>query len=131
MDLKTVLDFIDSINSADIDRLYNLMSQNHVFVDSQGNQMVGSDNMRKAWTGYFDLFPDYKIEVTDTIENDSMIIVLGYASGTYKPKHTNAAIDNHWRIPAAWKAIVEDSKIKLWQVYADNSVVIEIVNKNQ
>jgi ketosteroid isomerase-like protein len=132
MDLKIVLDFIESINSANIDRLYDLMSNDHEFIDSRGNSMVGNDNMKKAWTGYFDLFPDYKIEITDTLQNDSIIVLLGYASGTYKT--TNKNVDNnnnHWEIPASWKAIAVDKKVKLWQVYADNSVVIEIINRNK
>ena len=131
MDLRIVLDFIESINSANTDRLYDLMSNDHVFIDSRGNSMVGNDNMKKAWIGYFNLFPDYKIEITDTLQNDSIIVLLGYASGTYKTNNKNVDNNNHWKIPATWKAIVVDKKIKLWQVYADNSVVIEIINRNR
>lgn len=131
MDLKIALDFIESINSAAIDRLYDLMSNDHVFIDSQGNSTTGKDNMKKAWQGYFELFPDYKIEITDTLQNDSILVLLGYASGTYKTNTKKGDTTNHWKVPAAWKAIVVDQKIKHWQVYADNSVVIEIVNKNK
>jgi ketosteroid isomerase-like protein len=131
MDLKVVRDFIESINSANIDRIYNLMSNDHVFIDSQGNKMIGNENMKKAWSGYFGLFPDYKIEITDTLKNDSMIVLLGYASGTYNTNKKSSDNNNHWRIPASWKAIVIDGKIKHWQVYADNSVVIDIINKNK
>jgi ketosteroid isomerase-like protein len=76
MDLKIVLDFIESINSANIDSLYDLMSNDHEFIDSRGNCMVGNDNMKKAWTGYFDLFPDYKVEIKDTLQNDSNSSIL-------------------------------------------------------
>lgn len=131
MDLKIVLDFIESINSANIDRLYDLMSNDHVFIDSRGNRMVGNDNIKKAWMGYFDLFPDYKIWITDALQNDSIIVLLGYASGTYKTTNKNEDNNNHWKVPASWKAIVVDEKIKLWQVYADNSVAIEIINKDK
>src|SRR5208283_5588635 len=81
MDLEVVRDFIESINSANIDGIYNLMTNDHEFIDSQGNKMTGNDNMKKAWVGYFGLFPDYKIEITDTLQNDSIIVMLGYASG--------------------------------------------------
>jgi ketosteroid isomerase-like protein len=131
MNLKIVLDFIESINSANIDRLYNLMSIDHEFIDSRGNSMIGNHNMKEAWAGYFDLFSDYKIEVTDTLQNDSIIVLLGYASGTYKTTNKNEDNKNYWKVPASWKAIVVNNKIKLWQVYADNSVVIEIMNKNK
>jgi ketosteroid isomerase-like protein len=129
MDLKIVIDFIETINTANAERLYDLMSEDHVFIDSQGNSMTGRENMKKGWIGYFDLFPDYKIEITDTLQNDSIIVLLGYASGTYRiNKNGN---NNYWKIPAAWRAVVADKKIKLWQVYADNSVVLDIINKNR
>jgi ketosteroid isomerase-like protein len=131
MDIKIVHDFIESINSANIDKLYDLMSIDHEFVDSRGNSMLGNDNVKNAWIGYFDLFPDYKIEITDALQNDSIILLVGYASGTYQTNNKNGDNDNHWKVPASWKAIVDNEKIKLWQVYADNSVVIEIINKNK
>jgi len=53
-----------------------------------------------------------------------------YASGTYKGIH-NESNNNYWRIPAAWKAIVTDNKIKQWQVYADNIIVADIMNRNK
>jgi len=131
MDLKVVRDFAESVNSANIDRIYNLMTIDHEFIDSQGNKMIGNDNLKKAWIGYFGLFPDYKIEITDILQNDSIIVMLGYASGTYKPNNSSSDKNNHWRVPASWKVIVVGDKIKLWQVYADNSVVIDIVNRNK
>ena len=63
MNLKVVRGFVESINSANIDGIYNLMTKDHVFFDSQGNKMMGDDNLKKAWIGYFGLFPDYKIEI--------------------------------------------------------------------
>ena len=130
MDIKVVFDFIESINGANIEKICNLMSNDHVFIDSQGNEMIGIENMKKAWIGYFELFPDYKIEIMDTIQNDSIIVMLGYASGTYNLKNKKKDLNNHWRIPAAWKAMVVNEKIKLWQVYADNSIVLEILKRN-
>ncbi len=130
MNLKVIHDFVASINSGNIEGIYSLMTHDHVFIDSQGNKMVGSENMKEAWIGYFCLFPDYRIEITDTLQNDSMTVLLGFASATYKTNKITSDSNNHWRIPACWKAIVFDKKIKLWQVYADNSVVIDIVNRN-
>lgn len=126
MNTNVVLNFIESINSADIDRIHSMMANDHLFIDSQGNKVRDNESMRKGWVGYFEMFPDYKIEITDTLENDSIVVLIGFASGTYKNIK-----NNHWRIPAAWKAIVAGNKIKLWQVFADNSVPIEIINKNK
>jgi len=57
------------------------------------------------------------------------IAAFGFAAGTYKGLKT-ANNENYRRLPAAWKAIIEDGKIKLWQVYADTKVVFELMGKN-
>lgn len=130
MDVNIVLDFINAINSSDVDRICSLMAENHLFIDSQDNRMSGKENMKQAWTLYFAMFPDYKIEINEIVEKDTLFCVLGYASGTYKgiKKGNNS---NYWRIPAAWTAIVLDNKIKRWQVYADNLIVADIINRNE
>jgi hypothetical protein len=85
--------------------------------------------MIEAWKGYFALFPDYRIEIEEKVEKGSLVCLFGYAIATYTNIKTN---DNHyWKIPAAWKAIIENDLIKQWQVYADNSVVIAIINGNR
>lgn len=130
MVLKIVLEFVEAINSANIDRLIGLLGKDHVFIDSRGTRMTGNDQLKEAWIGYFLLFPDYKIEIEDTFQNKAMIVLTGYASGTYKAAGKNLAVSNHWRIPASWKAVVVNDKIGLWQVYADNGVVSESIGRN-
>lgn len=129
MKSKIVVDFIDAINNSDIDMILNLMSEDHVFTDSQDNKLTGKEKLRQAWIGYFELFPDYKIEINELLEKDSLVCILGYASGTYlNIKNENNT--NYWRIPAAWKAIIRNNQVLSWQVYADNIIVMEIMNKN-
>ena len=130
MESKIVLDFIKAINIADVDKMCALMTIDHTFIDSQDNQTIGKNKMRQAWIEYFSLFPDYKIEVNEIFEKGSLMCILGYASGTYK-NLINDDKSNFWRIPAALKAIVKDDQIKLWQVFADNIQVMEIINKNK
>ena len=130
MKADTVLKFVDAINHADSALICELMTAWHVFVDSQGNITEGRDAMRSAWQEYFTMFPDYKIEIAEMIEDDNMVIILGHASGTYKNKATDDN-SNCWRIPAAWKAIVTRKKIEYWQVYADNSIMLEIIHREK
>ena len=125
-----VLDYIAAINEADLDRILSLMSDDHIMIDSQDHKMTGKDNLRQAWIGYFGLFPDYKIEVNEILEKDSLICILGYASGTYK-NLKNDDNSNFWKIPLALAAIIKDNYISQWQIYADNLVVIDIINKNK
>ena len=128
MKTKVVFDFADAVSHADVDKIYSLMADDHLFIDSQGNKMAGKDKMKNAWSEYFGLFPDYKIEIEEIFEKDSSICILGFASGTYKNLHND---NNYWRIPAAWKAIIEDNQLKHWQVYADNLIVMDIINRNK
>jgi ketosteroid isomerase-like protein len=126
---KIILDFIGAINRADVDGILNIITDDHILIDSHDNKMTGKDNLRQAWIGYFELFPDYKIEVNDILEKDSLICILGYASGTYK-NLKNKDNSNYWKIPVAWTAIIKDNHIKQWQIYADNIIVMDIINKN-
>ena len=130
MNLKIINNYVEAINNADVEKLCSLLADDHIFIDSQDNRFAGVENMRQGWKQYFEMFPDYKIEIEEITERDSMIFAFGYAGGTYK-NIKNEANSNYWRIPAAWKAVVKDGKIKLWQVYADNSVVMDIVKRNQ
>ena len=130
MKSKVLFDFIDAINHANVDKMVDLMADEHTFIDSRDNRCTGKENMKQAWIGYFNLFPDYKIEITGMLQKKSLFYLVGYAGGTYKNQR-NEDNNNYWRIPAAWSAIIKKNKVQSWQVYADNSVVLEIVNRNK
>ena len=128
--VRVVLDYVNAINAADISKLSELMAHDHLFIDSRDNSVIGRDKMKEAWIGYFSMFPDYKVEIVQVVEKDSFVCLFGYASGTYKSLKNNEN-SNYWRVPAAWTAIVKDDKVKQWQVYVDNTLVIEIYNRNE
>ncbi|HKV06213.1 MAG TPA: nuclear transport factor 2 family protein [Candidatus Acidoferrales bacterium] len=114
-----VLEFIDKINAADVPGLCSLISEDHVFIDALGNRVQGREKMRAGFTGYFAWFPDYRISHEEIFEEPNAVAVFGSASGTYAvsgrlPK------ENHWEIPAAWKAVVRNGLIAEWHVYCDN-----------
>ena len=121
--------FVKAINDHDVDEILTLMSEDHIFTDAKDNKSAGKKGMKEGWEGYYELFPDYQIEISDITENVSTIGLFGYASGTYK-NLTNKLNSNFWRAPAAWKAIVENNKIKHWQVYCDYSSLFKIIEKN-
>ena len=128
---ETVLDFVDAINVHDVNRLADLMSEDHAFIDAHGNQVVGKEKMSAGWRGYFEWFPDYLIEVSEVFEGDSSeagqtFAMFGFAGGSFKGKS-----DANWRLPAAWKAIVKENRIALWQVFADTKIPFEIIGRNR
>ena len=51
------LAFIDAINAHNIDKICDLMTDDHVFVDSMDNKTSGKTTMKHAWIAYFELFP--------------------------------------------------------------------------
>ncbi len=122
---ELVLRFVRRINEHDVEGLAELMSDDHTFVDAHGKQVVGREQMAAGWRGYFEWFPDYSIEVTDVFAGGASaagqtFALFGFAGGSFKG---NA--DAGWRLPAAWKAVVRDGRIMLWQVFADTKIPFE------
>jgi ketosteroid isomerase-like protein len=131
MEVKEIANkFIEAINQHDVESLCELITEDHTFIDSAGEACNGIEQMRRAWSEYFKMFPDYAIEAPEFVISGDTVILLGKASGTYT---TDGSLrqENHWQIPAAWKAVIADDKIKLWQVFADNSIVVKIIKKEK
>ena len=122
---EIILAFIDAINAHDVAALADLMTDNHTFIDAHGNEVSGREQMLSGWRGYFEWFPDYKIEVTNVFEGADALALCGYAGGSFKG---NA--EQSWRLPAAWKASVNDGRLTLWQVFADTKIPFEILERN-
>ena len=126
---ETLLAFIGSINARDADGLGKLMSDDHRFIDALGNEVQGKEKMIAGWRGYFEWFPDYRIEVNEVFagelaEGAQAFAMFGFAGGSFKGDS-----DASWRIPAAWKAIVKDGRIALWQVFADTKIQFESMTR--
>lgn len=120
---ETIFAFIDAINARDLSALGDLMSDDHKFIDAHGNEVCGRDQMLAGWRGYFEWFPDYEIEVTDVFEHEEAFALLGFAGGSFRRDP-----ERRWRLPAAWKAVVKDERIALWQVFADTKIPFELIS---
>jgi ketosteroid isomerase-like protein len=127
---QIVYDFATAINEHNVEKIYLLMADDHTFIDAHGNEMIGNEKMKAGWAGYFQWFPDYKIEIIDVFMIDNMVAAFGFAGGTYKGEQTSNQ-ENYWHLPAAWRIIISDNKIKLWQVYADTKIPFDIINRNK
>ena len=130
MNKKVFDDFVDAINEHNVEKLYSLMTEDHKFIDSYGNEVSGKDKMRSGWIEYFHWFPDYNIEITDLFIENNTIAAFGFAGGSFQGNKYNY-LENYFRIPAAWKVTVENDKIKLWQVYADTKKQLDIIERNK
>lgn len=127
-DKEIILSFVKAINDHDIEKINDLMAEDNVFIDGAGNIHMGKEGMKIGWQSYYQMFPDYLIEISELIEHKSNFGLFGFASGTYTNNEDNSNC-NFWRTTAAWKAIVENKKIKHWQVFCDYTRLMEIINK--
>jgi hypothetical protein len=125
-----VLSFVEKINHHDAEGMFDLMSEDHLFVDSGGFQVIGRQKMKEAWMGYFQMFPDYFITVEWKIGQENTVGLFGTAQGTYSVNGKLIA-ENFWKIPAAWLALVEDNRMKEWRVFADLEPVRNIMEPSE
>lgn len=86
--------------------------------------------MQEGWEGYFRMVPDYTITVDETFVQGSVVVMLGAAQGTYS-SGGQLKQENKWRTPAAWRAVVRESLIAEWRVYADNEPIRQIMARNR
>ena len=126
--IEAVLQFEHAINSRNPNAICSLMAGDGEFIDSLGNRIQGTEKLRAAWVGYFKMVPDYSISHSEIFAQGNTVAVFGSAQGTFS-KDGQLAKENFWRTPAAWRAVVKDGKIVLWQVYADNEPIRAIMRK--
>lgn len=127
MNYQIVQDFVRAINEHNVDEICSLMANDHKIIDSYGNEVVGKESMRACWIGYFKLFPDYKIEISEIFSSEDAVAVFGFAGGAFEGRSDNK--ENYWHLPVSWRANTKDRKIQMWQVYADTKIPFDIINK--
>ena len=128
--VETVLEFLERINQRDVDKLAELMTEDHAFIDSLGQSVRGREKMRAGWRSYYVFCPDYWVSHEEIFGNGNHVAVFGSAGGTIAV-HGKLAPENRWRTPAAWLAVVEKGLVKEWRVYADNKPVYDILAKSK
>jgi ketosteroid isomerase-like protein len=129
-EIDVVKAFIAAINRRAPSEISALMTEDHTFVDSGGGIQSGRKNMTAGWEEYFRMFPNYKIQVESILGDKALVAVFGSASGTYNGKR-GLVPENRIEMPAAWKAVLENGKVKLWQVYADWTEGSRIINEDK
>jgi ketosteroid isomerase-like protein len=124
--VRLALKFANEINRHDVDSLLALVSDDHRFVDALGHEVHGREKLREAWTGYFAMFPDYHMDIRETFQSGPVVAMIGTASGTFVVNGELHA-QNRWKIPAAWRAMVDHQHVVHWQVFADNEPVWKLM----
>ncbi len=113
------LDFVARINTRDPDRLAELMTLDHEFIDMAGGASRGRETMRKGWIDCFHMFPDYHVHIDDTLTKSHKIIFMGRSEGTLSDTGRDMMTKQYGAVPPAdelqgaaiWTAIVCDGKV--------------------
>jgi ketosteroid isomerase-like protein len=126
--VQVVLKFEELINGRNADTIAALMAADGEFIDSLGNRIQGAEKLRSAWAGYFKMVPDYSISHSEIFADGNSVALFGSAQGTFA-KDGRMDKQNYWKTPAAWRAVVKDGRISIWQVYADNEPIRAIMRK--
>jgi ketosteroid isomerase-like protein len=124
--VDVALRFVEAICSHDVERILELVTDDHVLIDSGGQELQGQKLVGVAWTAYFLAFPDYRIVVSEILEQGSSVALFGTAAATFSVEG-KLLPENSWAIPACFKASIRDGKVAEWQVYADNEPVRQIL----
>ncbi|HRI84744.1 MAG TPA: nuclear transport factor 2 family protein [Ignavibacteria bacterium] len=119
---------MNKINHHDIDGLAEFMSDDHVFIDSLGMTIKGKKEMINSWKIFLKWFPNYEIQISNTVLTDDTVGLFGFAAGTFDSE--DPVHHDKFKIPAAWRAKVKDNLVTEWQAIADNEAVRDIIKGN-
>jgi ketosteroid isomerase-like protein len=125
---RRVLDFVAAINRADLSRMAGLMSEDHAFIDSDGRRIVGREAARDCWRRYFAMMPDYRISIEQSLARASTVVLVGTAAGTFSADGWLRP-ENHWQVPAAWRAEVTGDRVAMWQVFVNPGPIAEVIRR--
>ena len=77
--VEVVLQFLERINQHNADKLAELMTEDHVFIDSLGQSVRGREKMRTGWQSYFAFCPDYWVTHEEIFQHGILVAVFGAA----------------------------------------------------
>ena len=124
MEQKVIEEFIAAINEQNLPQIIEKMAEDFQFIDTYGDR-EGKEAMKLGWQGYFEWFPDYRIEIDDYAVNERFTMIIGKASGSCLGKP-----ENHWAFPAAWKVETKGQQIKTWQVFCDSKKQLDSMKED-
>lgn len=109
-DSKSIaLQFNECITNRDIEGLGRLMTEDHVFIDRDGNVSRSKDTMLKSWSTFFEMFPKYKNTFERVESRGNLVVMLGFAY--WSEENSND--------PAIWTATIIGYRVSEWHIYYD------------
>lgn len=114
----TALQFNEYINKQDIKGLSKLMTEEHTFIDRDGEVYKGKELMTEGWIEFFGNFPEYKNIFNRVESQDNLVILIGYAYWSEKNTYD----------PAIWTAKIEYDLVAEWRIYSNTEENRKIFN---
>ncbi len=125
---EVAMAFVDAINSKDVERLVDLMTADHKFIDGDGSEHDGKDQMQAGWREHLKLIPDLTLSISEHFEEADTVVLLGWSSGTII-QDGELRNENSWRVPCAWRVLVKSNKVAVWQLYANQCALHKIYDR--
>ncbi len=113
--VRITLDFIEAINSNNLDKITAMMTEDHLFIDLDKEEIYRIKTLVRWWQFYFSHWPDYKICVSEIFSKDNKVIVVGRTSGS----HVGIPESKEFKETLIWYSEVVDDRIKNWHLHFD------------
>jgi len=104
--ILTALRFNEKINQQDLEGLAELMTEDHIFIDSDGMLTKGKETMKEGWKKFFESFPDYRNIFTCVTTQSNVVVMVGYSTCSVKQ------LDG----PNIWTAKIRGDRVSEWRV---------------
>jgi len=104
--MLVALRFNDSINRQDIEGLVELMTDDHTFIDNEGNITKGKNAMKDCWGKFFKEYPNYRNKFISVTVQDNVVVMVGYSTCSFKRLEG----------PSIWTAKIRNGFVSEWKV---------------
>jgi ketosteroid isomerase-like protein len=104
--IHAAMKFNERINQRDADGLGELMTENHVFIDSNGKATRGKTVMKQGWRDFFERYPDYRNDFNCVTVQDGIVVMVGRSICSFKLLNGSNV----------WTAKVKGNKVSEWRV---------------
>jgi hypothetical protein len=126
--IEVAMAFVEAINTKNVERIASLMTNDHKFIDGDGSEYSGKDEMTAGWKEHLELIPDLTLSIDQHFEENETVVLVGWSSGTII-QNGELKSENSWRVPCAWRIVVESDKVAIWQLYANQCALHEIYDR--
>lgn len=113
------LAFLGAASKRSFEALQALMTDDHVFAFNE-EETRGAKELEKAWTEWWAMVPDLKLEAVQVLAADRRVVVQLTSKGTCAVKD-GRTIKGEWSYPVIAIVTVRDGKVAEWREFGDAS----------